>query len=51
MIILVSLIVTIGGGLVHLLTDKKKEISLYAFGIGLFWTLYTVAGEAVRIGS
>jgi hypothetical protein len=48
--ILVSLAVTIGGAIAHLLTEKGKTLGLWAFGIGLFWTLSTVAGEGWHIG-
>lgn len=37
--ILVPLLVCVVGALVHLTSPKAAQLGLWAFGVGLFWTL------------
>jgi hypothetical protein len=48
MTIAVPLLVCIIGGVVHLTVPKFATLGAWAFGVGLWWTLATVAGHSVH---
>ena len=48
--ILVALIVCIAGGIAHVATTKLSTLGLWAFAIGLYWTLAAVGGSALHVG-
>jgi hypothetical protein len=48
--IAVSLLVCVVGAVVALVPSKLQPLGLYAFAVGLWWVLASVAGHVVRIG-
>ena len=50
MTIVVPLLVCLVGAVVHLTSAKASQLGLWAFGVGLWWTLAQVAHQVLHFG-
>lgn len=50
MTILVPLLVCLVGAVVHLTSSKGSQLGLWAFGVGLWWTLALVGHQVLHFG-
>jgi hypothetical protein len=50
MSIFIALLVCLIGAVVHLTSPKLSQLGLWAFGVGLWWTLAQVAHQVLHLG-